>query len=135
MVTTADCPTCGAGISDRMTRCSYCGSTLYYSRKPGTDNIARVGNKVMVVRHEPVHLPTWSTQEGGQEYHGKGGTFTTPSVGVGYVICPTEDEVEEWNNRRRRHDAEMARPYKIRLGLFIIICAIAYMLLWVVTLP
>lgn len=135
MAKTANCPTCDAGISDRMTRCPYCGSALYYSRKPGTDNVARVGDKVMVVRHEPVHLPTWSTQEGGQEYHGEGGMFTTPSVGVGYVMFPTEGEVEEWNNRRRRHDAEMARPYKIRLGWFITICIIAYMLLWLVTLP
>lgn len=126
VVMTAKCPTCGAHITYTMNRCRYCGSDLYYKRKPGTDNVARDGDKVVVVRHEPVHVPSWSSQEGGQEYHGKGGTFTRPSVGVGYVLFPTEGEVEEWNNKRREHDARMARPYAIKLMIFVTICTILY---------
>lgn len=126
MAVTTRCPTCNALITDRMTQCRYCGSVLYHTRKPGTENIARVGDKVMVVRHEPVYVPSYSSQEGGQEYEGAGGTFTRPSVGTGHVLFPTEKEIEEWNNESRRRDDERARPALLRLIYFIILCGVLY---------
>jgi hypothetical protein len=128
VVVTIKCPTCNGTITDRMAQCPYCGSDLYYTRKPGTDNVARVGDKVVVVRHEPVHVPSYSSQKGGQEYQGKGGTFTRPSVGFGQVLFPTEEEVEEWNNESRRRDDERARPALAKLIYFITLCMIFYII-------